>query len=682
MMNQLAHESSPYLLQHAHNPVNWFPWGEAALQKAKQENKPIIVSIGYSACHWCHVMERESFENDQVAAVMNQHFVCIKVDREERPDVDAVYMDAVQAMGVRGGWPLNVFLLPDGKPFYGGTYFDAQRWVNLCLGVRDAFDTKLADVTASAEAFVHDLNQKESQKYQFGEALGLQKADLTDAFEKIAYKFDTDLGGMDRAPKFPMPAIWLFMLRYAAVTNDNRAMSQTLLTLDQMAMGGIYDHVGGGFARYSTDAKWLLPHFEKMLYDNGQLLGLYAEAYHATKDQNPIRTAAYKRIMLQTVAWLEREMTSPEGGFYSALDADSEGKEGKFYVWEKAEIDTILEADSERFCELYDVTEAGNFIDEATGHPEGTNILNTAIFSEPDQQEFLDQCLEKLFEVRKNRIHPGLDDKILCSWNALMLKGLIDAYTVLNDEEILVLALKNALFIKNKMSISVQDEDGSEARGLYHSYKNGKASIVAYLEDYATLITAYTALYEATFDETWLLEAQLLSKYAIANFYDAEEGFFFFTDSQADPLIARKKELFDNVVPASNSIMANTLFRLGTMLDEPQYVEIAKQMLAKMQPLLLGQLDWLSNWGTLACHIVSPMAEVIIIGQNALGTSKKLAESYFPNKIRMGSQQESNLGLLAGRKALGESTKIFVCYNKTCQLPTTDIETALEILRE
>lgn len=658
-MNHLGKETSPYLLQHAHNPVDWYAWGQEAFSKARAENKPILVSIGYSACHWCHVMERESFENEELAQIMNKHFVNIKVDREERPDVDAIYMDAVQAMGVNGGWPLNVFLMPDGKPFYGGTYFPPQNWKRLLYAVSEGFQNHLPDIQKSAEGFTSNMISLETEKYGLvAESPAFESEELDIMYQKLAHSFDPTWGGFERSPKFPMPSIWLFLMRYI---HDNpsakeKALEHLTLTLNKITMGGIYDQIGGGFARYSVDGEWFCPHFEKMLYDNGQLLSVYVEAYSLT--QLPI----YQQTVYETIGWLSREMTSPEGGFYSALDADSEGEEGKYYVWTKAEIDAILGADSVQYCRAYQVTDTGNW-------EHGVNILwknHTFLNSDFKEQN------AKLLAAREQRIRPGLDDKILCSWNGLALKGLVDAYRVFGEEDFLVLALKNAHFIKDKMLLDSQ---------LWHSYKNGEAKIQGFLEDYAAVIDAYTSLYQVTFDEKWLHIAEKLTIYVYQNFWDEEDELFFFTDQNAEALIARKKELFDNVIPSSNSMMARNLYTLGLILDRQDFVDIAYLMLAKVKSLVLKNADYLSNWACLATQMVTPTAEIAIVGVDCLKVRAKLEERYYPNKVLSGTKLKSDLPLLENRVALSEQTNIYVCYNKTCKLPVQTVEEAwLQIL--
>ncbi len=659
MPNRLIHETSPYLQQHAHNPVDWYPWGEETLSKARAENKPIIVSIGYSACHWCHVMERESFEKEQVAQVMNAGFVCIKVDREERPDVDSIYMDALHAMGGRGGWPLNVFLMPDAKPFYGVTYLPPQNWVQLLQSVQNAFVNHHDELVKSAEGFANNMLIKESERYNLeGATTDFKVDDLHEMFETMKQHFDTEKGGMERAPKFPMPSIYKFLLRYYALTQNPEALRQVELSLNRIALGGIYDHVGGGWARYSVDADWFIPHFEKMLYDNGQLLSIYSEAYTLTKSE------LYKSRVYETVAWLEREMMSAENGFYSALDADSEGVEGKFYIWTQAELQQILEDDFVWFSKLYNIRAAGNW-EHGYNHLHLTHLSKGEVGLDSDVYQ---NALQKLFKARESRVRPGLDDKILASWNGLILKGLTDAYRAFGEEKFKELALKNAHFLKEKMTASNHQ--------LWHSYKNGKATIVAFLEDYAAVIDGYIGLYQATFEEDWLDEALKLTAYVIENFYDVEDELFYFTDKNAEELIARKKEIFDNVIPASNSLMAHNLYTLGLIVDHTDYVELADWMLSKMKRSMLADVQWVTNWAALYVLRTQPTAEVALVG-NDVETYRKALETYFwPNKIVVGTATSSDLPLLEGRIAKDDLTTIYVCFNKTCQLPVHTVEQA------
>jgi uncharacterized protein YyaL (SSP411 family) len=670
-MNRLSRESSPYLIQHAQNPVDWFPWGEEALARAKAENKPILVSIGYSACHWCHVMEHESFEKENVAAVMNAHFVCIKVDREERPDVDAVYMDALQAMGTRGGWPLNVFLLPDAKPFYGVTYLPQPNWLQLLKSVKDAFENHYTELADSAEGFVKNMIQTESEKYGLtaGHKSYSSKV-LEKMYEKLRENFDTSKGGMNRAPKFPMPSIYKFLLRYYDASQNPEALAQINLSLTRIAMGGIYDHVGGGWSRYSVDEDWFIPHFEKMLYDNAQLLSIFAEAYMLTR--NPL----YLERVIHTVAWLKNEMMSPEGGFYSALDADSEGVEGKFYIWTEPELKEVLGSDFTWFSKLYRTQSGGNW-EHSFNHLHLTEDVVSAakanrLYSEDFETQYAG-AMDKLSIRRKDRIRPGLDDKILASWNGLLVKGLADSYCASGEESIREAAVQAGAFIADKMI------SGGK---LSHNYKNGTTSITGFLEDYAAVIEAFLSLYQITFDEKWVQYAQALTEHSISNFYDAVDGYFYFTDSEGEALIARKKELFDNVIPASNSMMATNLYVLGKILDREDYLDLSGQMLSRMEKILTTDVQWVTNWAALYCQHVTPTAEIVIVGEDADALRKDLHRFFVPNKVLMGTTDASNLPLLKYKTDFNGKTAIYVCYDKTCQLPVTEVEAALEQLSQ
>ena len=669
--NRLAQETSPYLLQHAYNPVDWYPWGPEALARAQAEQKPILVSIGYAACHWCHVMERESFENEQVARVMNEYFVCIKVDREERPDVDQIYMDAVQAMGIQGGWPLNVMLTPEAKPFYGGTYFPPGNWVKLLENIAQAYAGEhRAELEGSAERFAQVLQTSELEKY--GAAGDGTSASVSDeGFKLLAYnlsqRFDRERGGTNRAPKFPMPSIWRFLLRAYHISGSQNILKQVNLTLREMAWGGIYDQVGGGFARYSVDGEWLVPHFEKMLYDNGQLLSLYSEAYQITRD--PL----YREVVFQTVAWVRRELTNPEGGFYSSLDADSEGVEGKFYVWTREELQHILGDEEPLAAAYYHCTGIGNW-------EHGNNILHRRqpdidFASEHDLEphvlaKLIHGWQKKLLAARVSRIRPGLDDKVLTGWNALMLSGLVAAYRAFGEAELLELALQNAEFLQQNL------RNGPR---LYRTWKNGRATINGFLEDYALVIEAYISLYEATFTESWLHEAATLMAYVLDNFFDPAEQQFFYTDASAEPLIARKKELFDNVIPGSNSVMAHNLLRLGRHLENTQYQELAAAMLSKVQSLVVKEPQHLTNWASLYVALLRPGAEVAITGPQMEVFRRELSQYFLPNDILAGTLASSSLPLLEGRDATAETT-IYVCRNRACQLPVHSVSEALEQL--
>jgi len=667
--NRLAKESSPYLLQHAHNPVDWFPWGEEALNKARTEDKPIIVSIGYSACHWCHVMERECFENEELAALMNSLFVAIKIDREERPDIDQIYMDAISSMGLRGGWPLNVFLTPDAKPFYGGTYFPPANWNSILEQVSNQHKE---DIYKSAEGFTESLNISEVKRYGLiheSHVFTVTESDL--AFDHLSKQFDLQMGGLDKAPKFPMPSIYLWLLRDYALTGRLASLEQVELTLDKMAMGGIYDTIGGGFARYSVDGDWFAPHFEKMLYDNGQLLSLYSEAYTITK--KPL----YKEVILETISWLKREMISPEGGFYSALDADSEGIEGKFYCWYYDEIKELIPTDElDLFCAYYSIEPNGNW-------EHGMNILyrklNDQTFaaqnnlSSDSLQSYIQRWKNILFSARDPRAHPGLDDKILASWNGIMLKGLCDAYRILNEEHILNIAILNAEFLITKMY---------DGHVLYRSYKNSKATIPGFLEDYTFVIEGLLALYQVSLDEQWLRHSIDLINYVIDHFYDESEGMFFYTSDEGEKLIARKKEIFDNVIPASNSSLARNLYQLGKLLANDDWIEHGQKTASRVKNAFLADPSYLSNWGCLISDLMVPTAEIVISGENYLSVRKEIDSVYHPNKVICGSGEASTLPLLQGRNPVAGETMIYLCYDKTCQLPSNSVSEIISQLKQ
>ncbi|MGK7392667.1 MAG: thioredoxin domain-containing protein [Candidatus Cyclobacteriaceae bacterium M2_1C_046] len=666
--NRLINTSSPYLLQHAYNPVNWYPWSDEAFKKAREEDKPILLSIGYSSCHWCHVMERESFENDDIAQVMNDHFISVKVDREERPDVDQIYMDAVQSMGMGGGWPLNIFLTPDLKPFYGGTYFQPQQWQQVLMRIANVYQTKRDEVVESAEQLYKALAASEIHKYNLQLSKGkIDKEVLDQAYQKLSDKFDRSLGGTDKAPKFPMPAIWIFLLRYFNFSKNTDVLDQVKLTLDKMALGGIYDQIGGGFARYSTDSKWLVPHFEKMLYDNGQLVSLYSEAYNLTGDR------LYKHTVYQTAEWLEREMMHENGGFFSALDADSEGEEGKFYLFTKDEIEQMLPTDlSALAIDYYNITGNGNWED-------GKNILHAdhspetyAENNDSDTDDVikkLDRINSILLEERNKRVAPGLDNKIIAAWNCLMNIGITDAYRAFGDVKFLDLAERNIKFINDNMRF-----DGV----LQRIYNVDGSRLDAYLEDHAAYIHALIKLYEVTFNEKYLDIAKEQMEYVITHFYDHNEQMFFYNSAASEQLIARKKEIFDNVIPSSNSMMGINLYFLSLYYDEPKYRSMAENMLRRVSDLIPNEPVYLSNWANLYYYISIPTAEIVIVGDAYKQYQKDLFTYYHPNKIIMGDKKEGKLPLMKSRSAIDGETTIYVCFDKTCKLPVHKVEEAAE----
>ena len=662
--NHLINESSPYLLQHAHNPVDWYPWGKEALEKAKNENKLLIISIGYAACHWCHVMEHESFEDTAVAKVMNANFVSIKVDREERPDIDQIYMHACQMISGGGGWPLNAIALPDGRPIYAGTYFPKQNWVSMLQQVREYYLQDPSKAVQYAQQLSEGIKSYEVIAVKMPEQAATRR-DMDTAYRHIVNTQDFYKGGRAGSPKFPMPVNYEFLLEYHHLAGSDDALKAVEITLDNMARGGIYDHVGGGFARYSVDEEWHVPHFEKMLYDNGQLVSLYAHAFQLTK--NPL----YKKVVYETLTWVQREMTSKENGFFSSLDADSEGEEGRFYVWTAQELRKILGKDAALFMDYYDVSEHGNWED-------GKNVLRR----KKDAQEIadankltvealegkLEALKEKVFAEREKRIRPGLDDKILTSWNALMLKGYADAYRAFDDKQFLEAAIANANFIRAKMS------DGQK---IFRNYKNGKVTIEGFLDDYALAIDAFFALYEATLDEQWLNQAKRWADYVILHFHDGSGGMFFYTSDEHEGLIARKMELSDNVIPASNSVMAKNLYVLGQLFYVQSYLSMAAQMWSNVKEDVLRHTSYYANWASLSCLLAEEPFEVAIVGDDFGKARKEFDEHYLPNVLFLGGNSESALPLLKN-KLVKYQTVIYVCRNKTCKLPVTNVPDALK----
>jgi uncharacterized protein YyaL (SSP411 family) len=670
--NQLIQESSPYLLQHAHNPVHWQAWNEQAWAQAKQENKLVLISIGYSACHWCHVMEHESFEDEGIAAIMNEHFVCIKVDREERPDVDQVYMTAVQLMSGHGGWPLNCFALPDGRPVYGGTYFQKAQWANVLLNLTDLWKNEADKAYHYAEQLTEGIKQAELVAVKETTAMPDQET-LLKSWENWSKRVDGVEGGPNKAPKFPLPNNYLFLLHLGQsdmlALEEKEALNQHIhLTLQKMAFGGIYDQLGGGFARYSTDHLWKVPHFEKMLYDNAQLVSLYAEAYRINKNN------LYKEVVYETLAFVKRELCSGEGVFYSALDADSEGEEGKYYVWTKEELKRICGSDFPLVEAYYNINETGfwehdNYI--LLREKELDEICVELGLAAPDFKNKIEAVKKKLLEERAKRMRPGLDDKSLTSWNALMIKGFADAYDVFGEQDFLHDAVQCAELIASKL----RTKDG----GLFHSYKAGKASINGFLEDYCFTIEAFLALYENTFTEKWLLLAGELCEYVCLHFKDAHSGFFYFTSDTDAPLIARKLELSDNVIPASASSMAKCLFRLGHLLGNKAYLEMARHMLMQMQTEIRQYGAGYSNWAQLQLWMSSPFYELAIVGKGVDEMRNAFRKHSLPNVIFAGSSTTSGLGILKDRYK-ADATVIYVCKDQTCLEPLTDVSRVLQLI--
>jgi uncharacterized protein len=673
--NRLANETSPYLLQHKDNPVDWYPWGEEALKKAREEDKPVLLSVGYSACHWCHVMERESFEDEETARMMNEHFVNVKVDREERPDIDSIYMAAVQALTRHGGWPMTVFLTPDGAPFYGGTYFPPlpsrgmPSFQQLLLSVVDAYENRRQEVLQNAQAVSDYLQASTAAVMPEAESAGTELLDR--AAGALLSQLDRRFGGFGGAPKFPQAMNLEVLLRHYHRTGERSALDGVELTCRQMANGGIYDQLGGGFSRYSVDAYWLVPHFEKMLYDNALLSRLYLETYQATGD------AFYRRIAEETLDYVLRDMTSEEGGFYSAEDADSEGEEGKFYVWTPEELGAVLDPDEASLAARYwDVTERGNF--------EGKNILHVARPPEAVADEFglsteelwdrIATIRAKLFAVREERVRPGRDEKILAAWNGLMLRSFALAARVTGREDYREAAIENATFMVEKLK-----EDGR----IHRSYKDGRARFNGYLEDYAMVADGLVALYEATFETRWLVEADALLDAVSELFWDEEERAFYDTPADHEELVTRPRDVYDNATPSGTSVVTEVLLKLALFLDRSDYRQRAEDVLDE----LAGGMEKVpSGFGRLLCALdlsISETREVAIVGDPQAPDTRDLLETvyagYLPNKVVAGRGPDDDeagglIPLLAQRPAREGKATAYVCVHYACQTPTTDPE--------
>lgn len=666
--NSLIESTSPYLLQHAHNPVNWEPWSEAVIANAKKENKLVLVSIGYAACHWCHVMEHESFEDLDVANVMNDNFVCIKVDREERPDVDHYYMTAVQLMRQQGGWPLNVIAMPDGRPVWGGTYFPKEMWIKNLKAIADFFREKPDEMKKYADDLQNGIRQI-SLTADADNSVQVEKTLLKRAVESWKDKFDLELGGRKGYPKFPMPVNQDFLHYYGYIKNDKVVLDFADVTLTQMARGGIYDQVGGGFARYSVDEKWKVPHFEKMLYDNGQLISLYSKGYQLFNKNE------YKNTVYETVRFIERELMDDSGAFYSSLDADSEGEEGKFYVWNKKELTEILADDFELFSKYYNVNssgfwEQGNYILLRKKSDEEFAKINNIRLEELETK--VEQWKKGLLEIRSKRTRPGLDDKTITSWNALVIQGLTDAYKAFNDKYFLSLAKKNALFLKNNVI--------KRKSKLFHAWKNGKASIDGFLEDYAFLTEAFISLFESTGEKLWLDEAKGLLDYTLKHFYNADTGLFYYAEKNKSNLLTNHYQNEDNVIPAGNSVMANNLHKFFLFLGEPKYFDMAKKMLQYVTKQFRNYPMAYSNWGTLMLKLTEPYYEVVVNGKDAKDKIINLQRSFHPNILWAFSENRSKISILRDRY-VNDQTLIYVCRGGSCQMPVKTIEQAQEMIK-
>lgn len=671
--NRLAQETSPYLLQHAHNPVDWYPWGQAAFERAQEENKPVLVSIGYAACHWCHVMERESFEDTATAEIMNAHFINIKIDREERPDLDHIYMDALQTMTGSGGWPLNIFLTPDAKPFYGGTYFPPVRayqrpsWKETLQSVHRAWQERKHEVQAQAENLTAHLKQSNA----FGTTAPLND-DLISlgSLQKIAASLlqqaDTSWGGFGKAPKFPQTFSILFLLRHYYFTKDTTALEQALLSLDKMMQGGIYDHLGGGFARYSTDTEWLAPHFEKMLYDNALLIVAYSDAFLLTKKES------YRSVVNETMQFVIRELLSEEAGFYSALDADTEGVEGKFYTWSATEIETLLGKDAARFNAFYDVRPEGNW--------EHTNILwiqqpidafcERHRIAEGAFRSWLAGCQQKLMHARHKRTRPLLDDKIILGWNALMNKACTKAFAITRNEQYLQLAVLNMEFLLSRFR-------GAEQH--WHRVFKKQARHPACLEDLACLGEALICLFEVTGNAKWLHEAEILTNYIIVEYSDTESPYFFYTKAGQGDVIIRKKEVYDGALPSSNALIAKLLHQLSLLLDKPEWGQRSHRMLITLGHAILRYPTSFGNWACLLQEFFYGTNEISVVGIDHKNLIYSVLENYIPHKLLHSAPvAEAGFSLLKGKDP-GQGTAIWLCKKSAC-LPPVKTVTELMLL--
>lgn len=669
MPNKLINETSPYLLQHAHNPVDWYPWGDEALLKAKQENKPILVSIGYAACHWCHVMEKESFEDEATAALMNEKFVNIKIDREERPDLDHIYMDAVQAIDGNGGWPLNVFLTPGKKPFYGGTYFPPRpafnraSWKDVLKGVSDAFENRREEIEAQAENLTQHLES--SNNFGIGASTGetlYSAAEIDEMVVNVLKTADNVNGGFGRAPKFPQTFTIRFLLHNYYYTGNEDALKQACLSLDKMIDGGINDQLGGGFARYSTDETWLVPHFEKMLYDNALLVMAMSDAFQITNNEK------YSRAIDATLEFVEREMLSPEGGFYSALDADSEGVEGKYYVWSKDEIENVLGDDANIFNRYYNVSDTGNW--------EHTNILHGTLpldafarnnnLGEDEFTKLLERSKEKLLLHRAKRKRPLTDDKILLGWNAMMNTAYSKAFAATGNEKYRLLAIRNMKFLYEKFS---DGEDG----GFFHTYKNGSAKYPAFLDDFSQLIHALIHLQEITGDSTYLGKVKTLVKWCFSHFIDDETVYFYFTNDQQDDVIVRKKELYDGAVPSGNSLMAWNLYYSGVVFDKPEWRERAVRMGSGLKDVVKKYPGSFGVWATLMQSLSKGVPEIAVIGGNLDTVLKEILRIFNPFRIVQSTPTDTKEFPLLSGKPSSTTPMIYLCKDYSCQKPVNEV---------
>jgi uncharacterized protein YyaL (SSP411 family) len=677
--NRLINETSPYLLQHAHNPVDWYAWGQEALQRAKQEDKPMLVSIGYAACHWCHVMERESFEDLPTASLMNQYFICIKIDREERPDLDHFFMDALQATSGNGGWPLNMFLTSDGRPFYGGTYFPPERmhnrisWKELLLQIHGAYQKRRAEIEEQANNLIAHLQKsnqlKVNSRFEVSQEEMFTEQQTQKIFNNIMGAADQVEGGFGHAPKFPQTYTIQYLLRYHHFTGNREALDQATLSLKKMMRGGIYDQLGGGFCRYSTDAQWLAPHFEKMTYDNALLLLVLAEAFQLTGDPE------YKRVAVETIDFMQRELQDANGGFYAALDADSEGEEGKFYTWSKKEFEQVLGEDAPAIAALFDVTEQGNWEEVNILHMQKSiqEWAGEISLTEETAMSLLFEAKSKLMACRNKRVRPATDDKIILGWNALFNQALSKAGQAFGEEEWTALAIQNMEFLLGSF-------ESRENGQFLHTHKAGVSKYPAFLDDVAYLIQALLYLYEPTGSLDYLEKAKALMLYAIENFGDEEQLFFYYTPSFQSDILVRKKDLYDGAIPSGNAIMAWNLYRLGLLFDQQDWRKRAEMMLETVKDAAVKYPTSYGIWSNLLLEFTQGTHEILVLGPQARQMGQELLSSYVPNKVFMAAvEAKTGYPLMEGRLSTPD-TKIFICRNYTCSLPLATPEEAMALV--
>ncbi len=664
--NALIREQSPYLLQHAHNPVNWIAWSADIFTIAQEQNKPILLSIGYAACHWCHVMERESFEDEDVAKYMSEHFINVKVDREERPDVDQIYMDALQAMTGSGGWPLNIFLLPNGKPFFGGTYFPPKTipqrasWMDVLKGVQEAYTNNYDKLVTQADNLTNHLVETNIKAKNFeDQTISFPSLEEFDVMTKrILQNADTQWGGFGAAPKFPQTFSIQILLRNYFAHKDQVAITHAVRSLDKMIQGGLYDHVGGGFARYSTDAQWQAPHFEKMLYDNALLVTVLSEAFQITQKQ------VYKNVIEETIEFIFRELSDKSGAFYAALDADSEGVEGKFYTWSYDELQTILPKHLfEPFCTYYQIKEAGNW--------EHTNIVWTTETIENAWSDELVEAKEILFTYRANRIRPGTDSKILLSWNGLMISALCKAYASIGN----ITYLKRAEEVMGWLELNLQ----SSNEHLYHTYTNGIAKSIAFLEDYAYIIQAYIELHKVSGEANYLIKAKKWMNYVQLHFIDEQGVFFYFTSDEQKEGIVRKKESYDGATPSSNAMICASLIYLGSIFDEPKWIDQSTKMLCSMHSMLVQYPSSFGYWAQSFFQLAYGVTELVGVGNRVNKDLTPILKRFLPHVLTLWvDREDSQFPLSIGKQ--GVENQYFICKNKTCSLPTGHLEGILAII--